>query len=110
MTAEEQARNLDAAAAGLRALADALEAGHGPRRNRGPRRVGGASVVPAVVHDAICGIRVATPQPDTTSPIMGCAGCGLAYTVEDALTLRDPRTARRRDHGPARSAADGDRS
>lgn len=110
MTADEPARNLAAAAVGLRALADALEAGRGPRRNRGPRRVGGGSVFPAVVHDAICGIRVATPQPDTTPPIMACAGCGLAYTVEDALTLRDPRTAPRRDHGATRPAADGERS
>lgn len=109
MSGHEPARNLDAAAAGLRALADALDAGQGPRRGQGVRRAAGATVVPGAVHDALCGWRVATPQPGTAPPVMGCAGCGLAYTVEDALTVRDPRTANRRDHGSTRPTSDGER-
>lgn len=86
----EPARGLDVAAAGLRALADELDAGDGPRRGQGVRRVAGVTVVPLVVHDALCGWRVATPQ-DSEPPVMGCAGCGLGYLVEDALSTPGAR-------------------
>lgn len=84
MSGHEPARYLDEAAAGLRALAADLDAGRGPRRGQGLRRVARMPLLPIAVHDALCGWRVATRQ-DATPPILGCAGCGMAYLVEEAL-------------------------
>ena len=35
-------------------------------------------VVPRVIHDLLCAVRVATPQ-ETTPVVLGCAGCGFCY-------------------------------
>lgn len=82
-------------AAGLRALADEYESGYRavPGRGQGVRRVGGAPVVPIVVHDALCGWRIATLQEDSAGasdgpPVQACAGCGMAYQQSDAVGRR----------------------
>lgn len=76
--------------AGLRALADEIELGLYPTpvAGAGLRRVHGATVVPLVVHDALCGWRVASMQDEIKPPTCVCAGCGLAFLAEDAKGLR----------------------
>lgn len=75
-------------AAGLRAIAASLEDGRRPvpRPGFGLRRVHGSPVVPAVIHDTLCGWRVATPQGEDGEPdsdVMSCAGCGLSYPRDE---------------------------
>ena len=84
-------------AAGLRALADALEDGRRPvpARGFGLRRVNTSPVVPAVIHDALCGWRVATPQGEDGEPdsdVMSCAGCGLSYPRDEVGPNARPLT------------------
>lgn len=74
-------------AEGLRVLADELESGARavPLPGTSVRRIGGgAPVVPIVVHDALCGWRVASRQEETDPDVLACAGCGMAYLVRDA--------------------------
>lgn len=67
-------------AARLRAYAADIETG----RALMPlvRRVAGlgSPVVPAPVHDLLCGVRVQSAQ-DTDPIVLGCAFCGLAFTA-----------------------------
>lgn len=76
--------------AGLRALADEMEIGLYPTpiSGNGVRRVHGATVVPLVVHDALCGWRVASMQDDVEPPTCVCAGCGLGFLADDARGRR----------------------
>lgn len=71
---------------GLRALADEYETGyrHVPQPGQGLRRVAGLPVVPIVVHDALCGWRVASVQEAADPDVLGCAGCGLGYLRTEA--------------------------
>lgn len=78
-----------ALADGLRALADEVEAGGGPRPGQGVRRVGGAPVVPVVVHDALCGVRVASRQDPPDDDVLVCAGCGLAMLADEVADTRE---------------------
>lgn len=72
--------------AGLRALADEFESGYRPvpRSGQGLRKVVGSPLVPIVVHDALCGWRVASLQEESEPQVLGCAGCGLVYLVTEA--------------------------
>lgn len=74
-------------AAALRALADEFATGYRPVpvRGQGGWQVGGVPVVPIVVHDALCGWRVASLQEDAAPPaVLACAGCGLGYLQDEA--------------------------
>lgn len=84
---------VDEVAAGLRALADEFESGYRavPQPGHGLQRVAGVPIVPIVVHDALCGWRVASEQEDTTPPVLACAGCGLGFLRSEAEGRRGPR-------------------
>lgn len=75
---------------GLRALADEFESGYRsvPTPGQPLRKIAGVPVVPIVVHDALCGWRVATEQEDTDPTVLACAGCGLGYLLDDAKGQR----------------------
>lgn len=75
---------------GLRGLADELQYGMraAPQPGQGVRRVGGAPVVPVAVHDALCGVRVATRQEGADDGVMVCAGCGMAYLAVEVEMAR----------------------
>lgn len=72
-----------ATAAALHAYADAVAAGATPVPALRWDEVDGfrMRIVPAVVHDLLCGWRVATPQ-ESDPVVLGCAGCGLCYPPE----------------------------
>jgi hypothetical protein len=76
--------------AGLRALAEEMELGlyPTPTAGQGLRRIHGATLVPGVVHDALCGWRVASMQDGIEPPTCVCAGCGLAFLADDARGRR----------------------
>lgn len=71
--------------AGLRALAAEFETGYrpAPQPGEGLRRVAGVTIVPLVVHDALCGWRVMSEQEDTDPRVLACAGCGLGVLLAD---------------------------
>ncbi|MFC4951282.1 hypothetical protein [Pseudonocardia sp. GCM10023141] len=72
--------------AGLRALAEEMELGLYPTpvAGQGLRQIKGATLVPLVIHDALCGWRVASMQDDIEPPTCVCAGCGLAFLGDEA--------------------------
>lgn len=75
---------------GLRALADEYESGYRsvPQPGEGLHRPAGIPVVPIVVHDALCGWRVATEQDETAPGVLACAGCGLGFLRSEAEHAR----------------------
>lgn len=74
-----------ALAAELHAYADAVAVGTEPvpAMRRMTVDEWSLKVVPRVLHDVLCTVRVATPQ-DTDPVVLGCAGCGLCYPREQA--------------------------
>lgn len=77
---------------GLRSLALEIELGYRPVPQPGQamRRAGSGRlpVVPLVVHDALCGWRVASDQEDDAPGVLACAGCGLAYLIDEVRMYR----------------------
>lgn len=75
----------DSVIAGVRAFVDELESGYRPvpMPGVGLRQVAGCTVVPVVIHDALCGWRVFSRQDETDPEVSACAGCGLAVEVSD---------------------------
>ena len=69
-----------ALASELHAYADTIAAGTTPVPAMRHDEADGVRlrIVPRVLHDVLCTVRVATPQ-DTTPVVLGCAGCGLCY-------------------------------
>lgn len=76
--------------AGLRALADEMELGlyPTPTPGLGLRNIHGATLVPIVVHDALCGWRRASLPDDIKPPTLVCHGCGLAFLEDEARVAR----------------------
>ncbi|WP_431976044.1 hypothetical protein [Micromonospora haikouensis] len=68
-------------AAGLRALADAVAAGavRVPAMRYVELNGSTLRVVPRVLHDVLCEVRIATPQEGTDPVVAHCAFCGLCY-------------------------------
>ena len=64
-------------AAALRSLADSVDAGGTPVPLL--RYVGELRVVPRVIHDVLCVVRIATPQESVDAMVLHCAFCGLCY-------------------------------
>lgn len=77
----------DSVIAGVRAFVDELESGYRPipMPGVGLRQVAGCTVVPVVIHDALCGWRVFSRQDedDPALDVAACAGCGLAMQISD---------------------------
>jgi hypothetical protein len=84
-------RNRADLAAGLRALADAVEHGRHPvpRLGTGPAQHGGGITVPPVVHDLLCGWRIRI-RLHTEPPVSLCAGCGVTVPTSIDPTSADP--------------------
>lgn len=76
---------LEEVVTGLRALVEEFESGYRPvpTPGQGLPRVAGVTVVPIVVHDALCGWRVMSEQDETEPRVLACAGCGLGVLKSD---------------------------
>jgi hypothetical protein len=68
-------------AAELHALADAIAAGavRVPAMRYVELDESSLRVVPRVLHDVLCDVRIATPQEGTDPVVSHCAFCGLCY-------------------------------
>ncbi len=72
----------------LHAYADAIAAGTAPVPALRYQQAGDTElrVVPRLIHDVLCEVRIATPQTDTDPEVLHCAFCGLCYPRDTTPT------------------------